>query len=563
MKRQTLILLTIFGISLLAATTTNAAQQDEVVGQQPLQDQPTVLAQSSPSSKAVTSPTEVPRVVKLMAYNILETGARPAWEDVVKEENADLLMLSETGLWVGHDSARMQGHVTEFNNFFTDEDPYIGNATSHDPTSTGGEAVLSRFPVLEFNELDYVTLDDDSEHELHHSVLHEVVEIFGTEIHVVVVHYRCCEGGDESRENDMEGLINYMDDLGDVPIIYAGDFNSFSPYDTGELSSMEHGLPTGNLGSGPVDMLLNSDNPHKSEIHEWTDTYRALNPYTPGYTYIDSIYKSRIDFIFLNSFFDGMLVNSTVADTPSGPVGSDHFPLDLTLNWDHETYDLRPPFRPINVSLSVVSDTEVKVNWTENIEDDLSHYKIYRNSEYLGQASTAEFVDDTAVSGTVYRYQVSAVDTNGNEGMLSTKKLVDTSYGIIVVPNTPPNLAGTSDEDSITLTWEVPENGGIEITSYEVYRLSGSTYYHWETTDQTSFTDTKVVKGRTYTYLVTAVNEVGESARSDPVSVKFGVTSGDTNETSTSSWSWVGLFWGLGLTLAVAGFRGKVRKGKR
>ena len=86
-----------------------------------------------------------------------------------------------------------------------------------------------------------------------------------------------------------------MDDLGDVPIIYTGDLNTFSPEDTGDLA------PSGNLGYDVIPMLIDPLDPNACTEHEFFDVFRTLNPSDPGYSYIHI--DSRIDYIFANEHF--------------------------------------------------------------------------------------------------------------------------------------------------------------------------------------------------------------------------------------------------------------------
>jgi hypothetical protein len=72
-------------------------------------------------------------------------------------------------------------------------------------------------------------------------------------------------------------------------------------------------------------------------------------------------------------------------------------------------------------------------------------------------------------------------------------------------------------QPSVTLNWAPPaSNGGAVITGYRVYRgsTSGTETIYAFLGVVTSFTDTAVTNGVTYFYQVTAVNLVGEGARS-------------------------------------------------
>ncbi|MHA1215282.1 MAG: endonuclease/exonuclease/phosphatase family protein [Candidatus Hodarchaeales archaeon] len=257
-------------------------------------------------------------------------GFDPDWKNVVEEENADIIMFVETGNWEdesedGFDHVDFESLVSELNGYFPDELPYVAYTTQNIPYSTSGEAIFSRFPVIDVNQINTVTLDDSTTFWPSHDFLDAEVNVSGVNIHVIGAHLKCCSGEDNEikREKAQEGINNYMDDLGKVPIIYLGDLNSFSPQDTGDLA------PVGDLGTGPVSMLIDPNNPRACEDHVFSDVYRTLNPDDPGFTYPDL--KSRIDFIFVNEFLDEVLINSTVGDTASAKIASDHYSVDAYL----------------------------------------------------------------------------------------------------------------------------------------------------------------------------------------------------------------------------------------
>ncbi|HEY3732807.1 MAG TPA: PKD domain-containing protein [Streptosporangiaceae bacterium] len=93
-------------------------------------------------------------------------------------------------------------------------------------------------------------------------------------------------------------------------------------------------------------------------------------------------------------------------------------------------------------------------------------------------------------------------------------------------PSPPQNLTATAGSGKVTLNWQVPAtNGGVNITSYKVYRglTSGS-----ETLLTSggcgglgavlTCTDTGLTSGQTYFYKVTAVNAIGEGGQSNEAS---------------------------------------------
>jgi endonuclease/exonuclease/phosphatase family metal-dependent hydrolase len=278
--------------------------------------------------------------IKIMAYNIKESGessTHPDWDEVVKEENADVVMFVETGTWDDNNDENLNSYIDSFNSYFSSigEEGYTGYTTQDISYSTSGEAIMSRYPIVSVNQIETVILDDSTSYDVTHDFYDCTVNINNEKIHIIGAHLKAMTGStnEQRREYEQEGIINYMDNLGDVPIIYLGDLNSFSPEDY-NINSEQSGL-----GYGPISMLIedyvnpetNEDNSqYASNIHSFTDVYRELNNNSLGITNPD--YDSRIDFIFVNQNLDSRVTSSTVGDTDSADTGSDHFSVDFTLS---------------------------------------------------------------------------------------------------------------------------------------------------------------------------------------------------------------------------------------
>ena len=105
---------------------------------------------------------------------------------------------------------------------------------------------------------------------------------------------------------------------------------------------------------------------------------------------------------------------------------------------------------------------------------------------------------------------------------------VRTSYGI---PEEPTGLT-LSDVggDRVTLRWEAPQ--GSKVTGYRVERATGSAPAQTVTGNTGStltYTDRNLSPETTYTYTVTALNDQGESAASEPASVTTAAPAVDTD----------------------------------
>ncbi|NPD87782.1 MAG: hypothetical protein HGN29_03615 [Asgard group archaeon] len=273
---------------------------------------------------------------KILNYNVMESGANKEWKDVVKAENPDIAVFVETGLWDDDGKTKMIQYLNEFNGYFLDEAPYEASITIKTQWSTTGQAIFSRYPILEFNQINSMHRDDDTPAPPTHDPFHAVIDVNGKEIHIVGVHLKCCAADfeKEQRELEQEGLNNYFDEvIGDAPLIYIGDLNSLSPDDTGDLE----GDPGADFGYGPVTMLLYPEDPvygqYASQVHNFTDVFRTLHPNNPGYSLNIPTINSRIDYIFVNQYLNTSFISSNVGSgTEYDILGSDHYSVDAVID---------------------------------------------------------------------------------------------------------------------------------------------------------------------------------------------------------------------------------------
>ena len=282
---------------------------------------------------------------KILNFNILESGLNPEWKEVVKAENPDIAVFIETGDWDNIDNQLLDLYTKQFNGYFYEEAPYYSNTSQGVQWSTQGTAILSRYPFVDFFQDpfsdffydDNVTLDDGTQHGLASDFGHAVIDINGKIVHIIGYHLKCCSGTHEEnrREREMEGFINYMDDLGDVPIIFLGDTNSMA------LSDNNQSIPEelADFGYAPSIMLLNSSHPeygqYSSKVHNFTDVYRHFYPndIEDGRTLNVLNMHSRIDHIFVNQHFNNSLINSTVGSgTIYDDLASDHYSVDAFIS---------------------------------------------------------------------------------------------------------------------------------------------------------------------------------------------------------------------------------------
>ena len=115
-------------------------------------------------------------------------------------------------------------------------------------------------------------------------------------------------------------------------------------------------------------------------------------------------------------------------------------------------------------------------------------------------------------------------------------------------PGAPAGLTATAGDESVTLNWSAPADGGSQILRYEYsYAASGETFSDWATVsggpNSTSLTVSGLTNGTEYGFRVRAVNSIGEgphaSASATPgraPSMPTGLTASVESETITVMW---------------------------
>ena len=270
----------------------------------------------------------LPAEPKVMSYNILQSGAQDAWFDVILEENPDMMMLIETGDFDNNNNALLNQVVDNLNQYFFDEIEYKAYTQQDIADSFNGITFISRMGIQSNQKL--TTLKDDTGTDVNIPLpfLHSQVTIANLTVNLIGAHLTAFADQEawNAREKEQEAIINYMDQLGDVPIIYMGDMNSASPDDV-DPTTQQVG---DDLGTEPIEMILNNSHPKASTIHTFVDVTQVTD--TSADTYFGSV-QSRIDYIFVNQHLSSRIRSSTTGDTPSAALGSDHRPVDVTLDF--------------------------------------------------------------------------------------------------------------------------------------------------------------------------------------------------------------------------------------
>jgi fibronectin type 3 domain-containing protein len=181
------------------------------------------------------------------------------------------------------------------------------------------------------------------------------------------------------------------------------------------------------------------------------------------------------------------------------------------------------PTAPTGVN-ATSGNAQVTVTWAAVTV--ATSYNIYRSTTQgslgtkIGSSSTVTFTDSSAVNGTSYYYEVTAVNAAG-EGAASMQSAAATPTVPVVVPTAPTGVNATSGNAQVTVTWAAV----TVATSYNIYRSTtqGSLGTKIGSSSTVTFTDSSAINGTTYYYEVTAVNSAGEGPASSPGSVTFSI----------------------------------------
>lgn len=187
---------------------------------------------------------------------------------------------------------------------------------------------------------------------------------------------------------------------------------------------------------------------------------------------------------------------------------------------------------PTGLTATAVSSSQINLSWsapTNNGGSTISGYVIERSVDGGTSWSTVQsntgsisttYSDTGLAHSTTYTYRVSAINSMGTSSPSNTAsaRTFDTA------PSPPTGLIATTGTLQINLSWNAPsDNGGTPITGYMIERSTdnGNT---WSTlvantgNTETGYSDTNVLPLTTYTYSVSAINDIGAGNPSNTAS---------------------------------------------
>ena len=179
---------------------------------------------------------------------------------------------------------------------------------------------------------------------------------------------------------------------------------------------------------------------------------------------------------------------------------------------------VQAPVVPTAVN-AVAGNAQVSLNWSAVAG--ATSYQVKRSTlnggpyTSLASASGASFLDGGLTNGVTYYYVVVAVGpvaTSANSAQASASPVA-----VVQIPPAATGLVGSAGNAQVTLVWQASAGA----TSYQVKRglSSGGPFVLVASPATPAYTDTGLVNGTAYFYVVVAVNSAGASANSISVTV--------------------------------------------
>jgi len=172
------------------------------------------------------------------------------------------------------------------------------------------------------------------------------------------------------------------------------------------------------------------------------------------------------------------------------------------------------PQTPANLA-ATAGDGQASLSWSAS--SGATSYAVKRSQTSGGPytqvatPSTVTYSETSLTNGTMYYYVVSAKNSAGesaNSAEVGVKP-------VAVIPTTPTGVTANAGNAQVALQWTASAGA----SSYHVKRstVSSGPYTQINAPTSSSYTDSAVINGTTYYYVVSAVSSAGESADSAPL----------------------------------------------
>jgi autotransporter-associated beta strand protein len=205
------------------------------------------------------------------------------------------------------------------------------------------------------------------------------------------------------------------------------------------------------------------------------------------------------------------------------------------------TQAAQPPATPSGLTATGVATNQINLTWIDNStnEDGFNLERSTNGGNYsslaLLAAGTTNYFDTNLPAGTTYFYRVQAFRSCWGNSAYSTPASAATL--LPPAPVTPVGLVAIPGNGKINLSWLTASGAG----SYNLKRgTSSGAETNFLNTTATTYTDTAVVNGTTYYYVISSLNAGGEgnNSREARATPQAFVTAYWTNRITGAAQSW-------------------------
>ena len=170
--------------------------------------------------------------------------------------------------------------------------------------------------------------------------------------------------------------------------------------------------------------------------------------------------------------------------------------------------DTTAPSVPTGLVKTANTLTSINFSWTASTDNvGVTGYKVYRGGVQIATGASTSFSDTGLTPGTSFPYTVAAFDAAGNTSNQSTagtfSTLADTTP-----PSVPTGLSASGQTaTTIPLSW-IASTDNVGVTGYKIYRNAAQV----GTSSTSSYTDTGLTGGVSYSYTVAAFDAAGNTS---------------------------------------------------
>ena len=167
------------------------------------------------------------------------------------------------------------------------------------------------------------------------------------------------------------------------------------------------------------------------------------------------------------------------------------------------------PTRPQGLKGESTKVKEAPLRWAGNPENDVTTYRVWRLSsegaefKEIAKIALTSYLDKDLQDGVSYSYKLQAEDRDGLISEFSEPINVRTKPR----PQSPTGLSGEVRNGKVNLKWD--RGSETDIAQYRVYEKKFFGNEKEADTKTTTFSETAPPKGKTKTYLITAIDEDG------------------------------------------------------